>query len=175
MQNYLVVTAIGAHSDGLMEQFYSAIKDCGCNIVDARMTSMGNVLTMNLMLSGTWDTIAKMESLLPKLATKLDLSINTRRADSQEPSRNLMPYAIDVVSFDHPGVVHEIAKFITKNDIQIQDMYTNTYTAAHTEAPMFTLHMTINIPTSVSIASLRGEFMDFCDQLNLDAIMEPVK
>jgi glycine cleavage system transcriptional repressor len=35
--------------------------------------------------------------------------------------------------------------------------------------------MTISVPTNVSIAGLRGEFMDFCDHLNLDAIMEPVK
>jgi glycine cleavage system transcriptional repressor len=27
----------------------------------------------------------------------------------------------------------------------------------------------------VHIAALREEFMDFCDQLNVDAIMEPVK
>ena len=38
-----------------------------------------------------------------------------------------------------------------------------------------TVHMTISVPTNVSIAGLRGEFMDFCDHLNFDAIMEPVK
>jgi glycine cleavage system transcriptional repressor len=40
---------------------------------------------------------------------------------------------------------------------------------------MFSLHMTISVPTNLYIAGLRGEFMDFCDHLNLDAIMEPVK
>ena len=40
---------------------------------------------------------------------------------------------------------------------------------------MFSLHMTISVPTDISIAAMRNEFMDFCDQLNLDAIMEPVK
>jgi len=35
--------------------------------------------------------------------------------------------------------------------------------------------MTIGVPTDISIATLRGEFMEFCDQLNLDSIMEPVK
>ena len=40
---------------------------------------------------------------------------------------------------------------------------------------MFSLHVTISVPTNTSIAALRGEFMDLCDQLNLDAVMEPVK
>lgn len=175
MQNYLIVTAIGPHSEDLIEQFSRSIKDCGCNIVDGRMTSMGQELCISMMLSGSWDTIAKLESMLPKLEKQMDLHINSKRTEEKTQAKDLMPYAIDVVSFDHLGVVHDIAKFIRHNDIIIQDMYTNTYPAAHTGTPMFTLHMTINIPTSVSIASLRGEFMDFCDQLNLDAIMEPVK
>ena len=86
-----------------------------------------------------------------------------------------MPYAIDVVCCDRPGVVHDIAKFITDNELQIQDMYTNTYRALHTDTPMFSLHMTVNVPVNVSISALRGDFMDFCDRLNLDAIIEPVK
>ena len=42
-------------------------------------------------------------------------------------------------------------------------------------AAMFALHMTIGIPGDASIASVRGEFMDFCDDLNLDAMLAPVK
>ena len=41
--------------------------------------------------------------------------------------------------------------------------------------PMFSLHMTIVVPAHLSVAGLRSEFMDFCDHLNFDAIMEPVK
>ena len=40
---------------------------------------------------------------------------------------------------------------------------------------MFSLHMTINVPAHTLIAALRDEFLDFCEQLNLDAIIEPVK
>ncbi len=175
MQNHLVITALGTYADNLVEQFSAAIKDCGCNIVDGRMTTMGSEFTMSVMLSGSWDSIAKMESVLKKLEDRLSLIITVKRTEMTKSSNDLMPYAIDVVSFDHTGVVNDIAKFISNNNIIIQDMYTNSYPAAHTGTPMFSLHMTINIPTDISIASLRGDFMEFCDKLNLDAIMEPVK
>ena len=80
-----------------------------------------------------------------------------------------------MVAVDHAGIVHEITHFFSERDINIEDLYSGTYTAAHTGTPMFSLHMTVGVPTDISIATLRGEFMDFCDQLNLDAIMEPVK
>jgi glycine cleavage system transcriptional repressor len=52
---------------------------------------------------------------------------------------------------------------------------TRSYAATHTGAPMFSVQMAVNIPATVHISGLREEFMDFCDQLNVDAIMEPVK
>jgi glycine cleavage system transcriptional repressor len=54
-------------------------------------------------------------------------------------------------------------------------MATNTYAAAHTGTPMFAVHMTVGIPASTHIATLREEFMDYCDGLNLDAVLEPLK
>ncbi len=76
---------------------------------------------------------------------------------------------------DRIGVVHDITEFLVNNDISIQDMFTNTYQATHSGTPMFSLNATINIPADISISAIRGDFIDFCDRLNLDAIMEPVK
>lgn len=175
MQNHLVITALGDHDPRIIEHFTRAVKDCGCTISESRMVALGDCFAMIMMLAGTWDAVAKMEDLLPRLEERLHLSITSSRSQPQRPNQSLMPYAIDVVSFDQIGVVHDITKFIANNNIDIQALYTNSYKAAHTDTPMISLHMTINIPTNVSIAALRGDFMDFCDQLNLDAIMEPVK
>ena len=86
-----------------------------------------------------------------------------------------MPYAIDIVSMDRLGIVHDITDFLVSNQIDIQELYTNTYQATHSGTPMFSLHVTINIPANISISAIRGDFIDFCDRLNLDAIMEPIK
>ena len=59
--------------------------------------------------------------------------------------------------------------------IEIGEVTTRSYPAAHTGTPMFSVQMFVNIPASLHISRLREEFMDFCDQLNLDAIIEPVK
>jgi glycine cleavage system transcriptional repressor len=175
MQNYLVISAIGANRSGLVQQFSKAIKDCGANIVDSRMAVMGNEFAVVMLLGGTWDAIAKIENAIPRLKENLDLTLISKRTEARKQTGNLMPYAVEVVAIDHPGIVHDIAQFFSSRDINIEDMYTGSYAAAHTGTPMFSLHITISIPTNASIAALRGEFMDFCDHLNLDAIMEPVK
>ena len=55
------------------------------------------------------------------------------------------------------------------------EVSTRSYAAAHTGAPMFAVQIVINVPGKLHVAQLREEFMDFCDSLNLDAILEPVK
>jgi glycine cleavage system transcriptional repressor len=175
MQNYLVISAVGNNRSGLVHQFSKAIKDCGGNIVDSRMTVLGGEFAMVMLLSGTWDAIAKIENVLPRMEENLGLTIISKRTEARKRTASFMPYAVEVVSIDHPGIVHDIAQFFSSREINIEDMYTGSYAAAHTGTPMFSLHMTISVPTNTSIAALRGEFMDFCDQLNLDAIMEPVK
>ena len=59
--------------------------------------------------------------------------------------------------------------------IDIAELSTRSYAAAHTGAPMFSVQMIVHVPSRIHIAALREEFMDFCDHLNLDAILEPVK
>ena len=40
---------------------------------------------------------------------------------------------------------------------------------------MFSVQLIAHLPAKIHIAALREEFMDFCDQFNLDAILEPLK
>ena len=85
----------------------------------------------------------------------------------------LFPYRVDIVSMDHPGIVHDVADFFAQREINIEDMSTATYAAAHTGTPMFSMHVTIAVDAESPIAELRNEFQEFCDDLNLDASMEP--
>ena len=175
MQNHFVISALGNNRPGLVHQLSKAVKDCGCNILDSRMAVLGGEFAVILLLAGTWDAIAKIESMIPRLEDSLDLTLISRRTEVREKAANLMPYAVEVVASDRPGIVHDIAQFFSSRDINIEELFTGSYAAAHTGTTMFSLHVTISVPTNTSIAALRGEFMDLCDQLNLDAVMEPVK
>ena len=175
MLNYVAISAIGTNRQGLVEPFAKAVRECGCSIVDSRMTMLGNRFAIMMLLSGTWDAIAKIENLLPRLEEQLDIVAIAERTEKRKTEGSQMPYAVEVVAVDDIGIVHEMTQFFGTREITIEDLYSGAYTAAHTGASMFSLHMTIGVPTDVSIATLRGEFMEFCDQLNLDSIMEPVK
>lgn len=175
METHLVISAIGADRPGIVDALAQAVLDSGCNIGDSRMSVLGGEFAVIMLIFGNWNAVAKLETALPRLEEKLGLTVQSKRTEPRKGAANLIPYAVEVVAIDHPGIVHEIASFFARRDINIEDVYTSRYPAPHTGAPLFTLHMTVDISADTSIATVRGEFMDFCDELNLDAMIAPVK
>jgi glycine cleavage system transcriptional repressor len=175
MSSNLVISVLGKDRPGIVNELSECILDAGGNIADSRMSILGGDFAVILMVSGNWNTVAKIESQLAQLAETLDMTITSRRTEQRPVRRDLLPYGVDVVALDHPGIVHHLASFFSAREINIQGMDTSTYCAAHTGTPMFNVHMTVEIPARLHIATLREDFMEFCDQLNLDGVMEPIK
>jgi len=175
MKQFLVMSVLAEDRPGILTDIARAVKECGCNMVESRMTVLGGEFTMLLLVSGNWNTITKLENQLPKLEKRHTITLSARRTTEREARRNLVPYAIDAVCLDQPGIIFNLANFFAERNIGIADLVTRGYPAVHTGAPMFSVQMAVNIPAELHIGSLREEFMEFCDRLNLDAIMEPIK
>ena len=171
----LVLSALGEDRPGIIDELSHHVMNSGCNIADSRMTVLGGDFAILLLVEGNWNNIAKLEDQIPFLQERLGLSITARRTAQKIARKDLMPYGVDVVALDQPGIVYHLASFFSRRQINIQEMATSSYCAPHTGTPMFSVHLTVDIPATVQIAALRDEFMDLCDQLNLDAVIEPVK
>lgn len=174
-KNFLVLSALGKDKPGIVDQLSKTIFDLGCNISDTRMTVLGGEFALLQMIEGQWNQLAKLEDSIEELSKNLNLTIITERTEERSHSAGLLPYIVDVVSLDHPGIVHHLASFFSTRGINIEDMNTSSYSAAHTGTPMFAVRMTVGIPSDLQISSLRDDFMEFCDSMNLDAVLEPSK
>lgn len=174
-RNLLVISALGEDKVGIVEEFSGAISDSGCNIEDSRMTVLGGQFAIIALMSGSWNELAKLEGQFNQLSDRLGLTITSRRSEERAAAGSTLPYHVEVVAMDHPGIVHNLARFFSRRRINIEDLSTSSYPAPHTGTPMFTVEMAIGIPADTHIANLRSDFLEYCDQLNLDAILEPVR
>jgi glycine cleavage system transcriptional repressor len=175
MEQLMVISALGDDRTGVVHELTRVILDCGGNIKESRMTALGAEFAMLLLVSGNWHTISRLEQELSRFAESNHLTVQVKRTEPREFGKELLPYAVDVVCLDQPGIVHSLAGFFAARNVEIGEVTTRSYPAAHTGTPMFSVQMLVNIPASVHISALREEFMEFCDQINVDAIIEPVK
>src|SRR5438094_511196 len=151
------------------------LPDTSNNIANSVPRFAMRLSLMLLLVSGNWHALAKLETELKRLAETSNLSIHLKRTEPRTPRTDMLPYSIDVVCLDQSGIVSGLSGFFATRGIDIAEVSTRSYPAAHTGAPMFAVQMIVNVPSRIHVAHLREEFMEFCDSLNLDAILEPVK
>ena len=175
MEKLLAVMAIGADRTGLVRDISHAITSAGGSILESRMTTLGQEFAMMVLVSANWHAIKKVEESLAELKERADLTL-TIRATRERPTRApAAPYSVDIVALDQEGIVAGLAAFFAAREIEIADLSTRQYNAAHTGAAMFSVQMAISVPATIHLATLREEFHEFCEEQNLDAIIEPLQ
>ena len=172
-QLLIQAVAPAAHSPLLV--LSRRIADAGCNLVESRVATVGADVSVLLLAKGGWDAIAKLETALGRIGGSDNLHILSYRTQPRDEQSHLLPYMVEVVAADKPGVLVELIDFFNRRAISIEQMSSMRYQAMQTGAEMFQAQITVGIPADTRIAELRDEFMELCDGLNLDAIMDPVK
>ncbi len=172
--HFLVISAIGTDKPGIVNELARACARNQCSIIDSRMTVLGGEFAVMMMASGAQAGITALEQQIPPLAEALGLTTIVKRTIPRQ-LKPAIAFNVNVIALDNPGIVHEIANFFSSQHINIDDLETGTYAAPHTGTRMFSLDMKITVPPTVKIAVLREDFLTFCDNLNLDASIDPVR
>jgi glycine cleavage system transcriptional repressor len=171
----LAVSVLGQDRPGLVHELTRLVADAGGNLIESRMTGLGNQFAILMLIGGNWHAVGKVERELQKLQGGTDFSLQVHRTDPRTVRVDQLSYTVEFVCPDQTGVVSAFSGFFSARNIDIAECDCHTYVAVHTGAPMTNVRMVVNVPARIHLGVLREEFMDFCDHLNLDAILEPVK
>ena len=174
-ENHLLINAYTTHPESPLLSVTRRIADSGCNLVDSRLATVGRDVSMTALATGSWDAVAKLEAMLGRLDREEGLKLNWYRTAAKVSQSNLLPYIVEVVAADKPGILFQLADFFDRQGITIENLQSTRYRAMQTGAEMFSAQVTLGVPSDMHIAALRDDFLEFCDHLNLDAIMDPMK
>ena len=171
----LAITVLGNNPINLIAEILAVIRDCKCNILEIRSTSLAQATAAYLLVQGNWNQIAKLENMLDAIERRADIKIQTLRPEQREKVRECIPYSLETLSLDRDNVVESLVSFLFVRDIAIEEITASSYQAPYIQNAVFSTKFIILIPPQLHLLSLREEFLDFCDQLNIDAILEPIK
>jgi len=175
MNDFLVMTAIGEDRPGIVDELSSVLLDADLNIEDSRMSVLGGEFAIILLISGSPDALNNIQQQQARLEQTLDLGLLLKTTQQRPSESNQVPYSIKVVGMDNPGIVHRLTRFLSEHKINIEDLETESYPAPHTGTPMFAVYMTVDIPNELATSKLRDEFIELCDEQNLDTHFAPVE
>lgn len=175
--NQLVISAIGSDRPGIVNELSQLIVQNNGNIDDSRMTVLGGEFAIILLISASEEKLSFIEKIINKEASSLNLSVISKRTSDSTLAKNnaldkKIPYIVEVLAMDNPGIVYKLTDFFSTRDINIQTLQTDRYPAPHTGTQMFAIEMVITVPKTIIINDLRDDFMDLCEDMNLDATIE---
>lgn len=171
----LAITVLGNNQSYCITDILPAIRDSRCSILEIRTSRLAQTYAAYLLIQGNWNQIAKFESSLEAIQKKTEIKIHTFRPDPKEKIKDFVPYSLETLSLDRNNVIESISTFLCDRDIEIEEITGSSYQAPYIQTSLFSTRFIILIPPELRLLSLREEFLDFCDQLNIDAILEPIK
>ena len=109
-EQFLVITAMGPRSTSLASLLTRLCTEQRCLIVSSRMSRHGTCAALLLQIGGSWDALARLESMLPALARKEQLTISVSRSNSLEERPEALPYNVFVTAAQRPELFRSSAR-----------------------------------------------------------------
>lgn len=172
-EQFLVISALGRNPMELTNVLCRASNENRCAVVNTRLTRHGEYCALALEISGTWDALARMETVLPGLAKKHDFTAQMVRSEALDARPRALPYVAYVSSDYRPDILNELCQFFIDHRVELESLTCDTYQAPQTGGTMLNATLTVTLPAGTQISWLRDQFLDFADALNLDALIEP--
>ena len=174
----LAISILGHNADGFIAEILSAISTCQCSVVELRTSNLTEITSAYILIDGNWNYVAKLEGLLDAIRNRFQVQISLLRPQEFDPPPTVeegVPYTLETISMDKKDLLFELTSFLLARGIIIDEISASLHPAMLFKNQIFSTRFTLLVPPDVRILSLREEFLDFCDSLNIDAILEPIK
>ncbi len=171
----LAFTLLGRSQSTIIADILPIVSEYSCNILELRFTHLNGYQAAYLLIEGNWNQLAKLENALQNRAKAMDIKVHSQRQQAEDNFGAGMPYSLEVYSEDRENLVRCITEFLLRHQIQITEINGSRYRTCYVQTPVFSIKFTILVPPELSLLALRESFLDFCDEFNIDAILEPLK
>lgn len=173
-EQHVLISALGKNLPALALLLCRTCQDSRCSVLSSRLTQHGDYSALVIQAGGSWDALARLESALEPFASRPDIHLSCTRASADSPALPPgLPYVIYVSALHQPDTLAELCQFLADHEVTLNTIVYDSYPAPQTGTRMTHATLTLSVPTHIPINWLRDHFLEFADQLNLDALLEP--
>jgi glycine cleavage system transcriptional repressor len=173
MRKHLVVTGSGGDRPGVIERFTRVILDHHGNVEASRMSRLGGAFAMLMLISAPEADIPPLQAALDAVCREDDFQLNTRLTDlaqaEGETKPAFTPCGIIVSGADHLGIIHQIARYLAEQGINVESMSTEVVAAPMSGAPLFTMQAVVRVPSRLTVADLEEALDEIGHEVGVEA------
>ena len=135
-QHLLSIALNGPQQADLSRSVVSEIANRGCSILECRLYPVGDQFAANLLVSGNWSSLGRLETALPAIAGDLGLTAHCTRSAPRPMDDKLRPYAVEIIAPQEAGLLRDVLEFFRSHDASVVEIAAQHYDAAQTGAAL---------------------------------------
>src|SRR4051812_2129442 len=147
MQRNFILTLTGPDRIGIVDEVTGLLLDRGGNVETSRMARLGGEFAILSLVSMPAEQFAGLGADLESLAAE-GYKVTTTPAEQTyaEAHPGWIPYRIEVHGADHEGIIHQVAHYLSKHNINIESIASETAPAPITGVPLFAMTAHVVVP-----------------------------
>ena len=162
--NEFIIIAHGPDRKGIVSDLSKIITNNDSNIKKSRMTKLSGDFAI-IMLIETTKTIINLEQAL----SVFNLSITIKKATKTIKKTNeYLKKIIQLNGADNEGLVYSLTNFLSKNNINIQNLTTEIIQAPITGINLFSMKAIIHIPKKIAFEIILEKIDALKNNLNVE-------
>lgn len=173
-ESWAVISAMGNDRVGIAEEIANTVESWECNIEESRMAVLGDQFAVIMLIRGPGEPIQNLIDGKESWKGIRGITVEVKAAETKKESLQGLSYLVETISLDSPGIVHALTRVLRDNDINIEDLESETTSAPFTGSPMFTMKIRVTVPSHVSPAFIREALNEIALERDLDVKFEPV-
>ncbi len=175
VRKHLALIALAPYRERLAADLVEAVEKRGCEVSECHIMPLGQQFSASLLLSGNWSALGKLESALPGLAESLGLEVHAAHTQPTEDATDYRPYAAEIIAPQHGKLLGELLSFFAAQDVRVMEINAQAYESGYTGAALTSINMALHVPLNQHPQTLREAFMDLCEDLHADGLLDPIK
>ncbi|TXT42002.1 MAG: glycine cleavage system transcriptional repressor [Spirochaetes bacterium] len=168
-----VITVVGPDSMGIMETIAGAVAKLGANIEETRATILGGDFAVIMLVAGSAGSGSKIKELLPLSLEGRGMTVLVRATQVQRPVQGI-PYMIESISLDTPGIVRAVTSVLLGQGINIENLESNVAAAPLSGSPMFRMRIAVTLTPGSRLATLKDALSKIAEAHDLDITIRPM-
>jgi glycine cleavage system regulatory protein len=172
MKTCTVLSATGSDKVGLADDMAAALSAYGIEIEESRMATLEGQFAMVIRICGESRQLTRLRAELPTLADKMGLHLEIKRKGRRRAAAKGAPYVIESYSVGAPGI-GAVTAILKRHNVNIEDLETDASQTPLSPQITFRMKARVAIPTTTSVASLRGELRSLEREKDIDIVIRP--
>ena len=173
MQTYMVISFICDDRPGIVERLSELVSHHEGNWLESRMSNLAGKFAGIIRVALPRSQAEALGAALRELDA-VGLTLALQAAEQALAQEALVPFRLDILGHDRPGIVHEFASALARRRINVFDMRSDITSAPMSADPLFTARAEIHVPQQLDLDELRESLESIAEELLIEYSLERI-